>query len=81
MLVVGGGPAGRALAAETGRLGLRTVLLDQAPDAPWRHTYGSWVDELPPGLPPSVVAARASDSWAAAFRASPFAPVPKFSSF
>ncbi len=59
MLVVGGGPAGRALAAETGRLGLRTVLLDQAPDAPWRHTYGSWADELPPGLPPSVVAARA----------------------
>jgi lycopene beta-cyclase len=59
VLVVGGGPAGRALAAETGRLGLRTVLLDQAPDAPWRHTYGSWVDELPPGLPPSVVAARA----------------------
>ena len=59
MLVVGGGPAGRALAAETGRLGLRTVLLDPAPDAPWRHTYGSWVDELPPGLPPSVIAARA----------------------
>jgi lycopene beta-cyclase len=59
VLVVGGGPAGRALAAETGRLGLRTVLLDPAPDAPWRHTYGSWVDELPPELPPSVVAARA----------------------
>ena len=57
--MVGGGPAGRALAAETGRRGLRTLLLDPAPDAPWRHTYGSWADELPAELPPSVVAARA----------------------
>lgn len=59
VLVVGGGPAGRALAAETGRRGLRTVLLDPAPDTPWRHTYGSWAAELPPDLPRSVIAARA----------------------
>jgi lycopene beta-cyclase len=59
VLVVGGGPAGRALAAETGRLGLRTSLVDPAPDAPWRHTYGSWAVELPPTLAAPVVAARA----------------------
>ncbi|TQM03992.1 lycopene cyclase family protein [Pseudonocardia kunmingensis] len=60
VLVVGGGPAGRALAAATAAHGLRTVLLDPAPDAPWRATYGCWADELPPGLPDGVVAARAA---------------------
>jgi lycopene beta-cyclase len=60
VLVVGGGPAGRALAAATAGRGLRTVLLDPAPEAPWRATYGCWADELPAGLPPSVIAARAT---------------------
>lgn len=50
--MVGGGPAGRALAAECGARGCATVLVDRAPDAPWRATYGAWLDELPPGLPP-----------------------------
>jgi lycopene beta-cyclase len=58
VLVVGGGPAGRALAAETARRGLRTALLDPAPDTPWRRTYGSWADDLPPELPATVVATR-----------------------
>jgi lycopene beta-cyclase len=60
VLVVGGGPAGRALAAAVAERGLRTVLLDAAPEAPWRATYGCWADELPAGLPGSVVAARAA---------------------
>ena len=60
VLVVGGGPAGRAMAAATAAIGLRTVLVDPAPDAPWRATYGCWAGELPPGLPASVVAARAA---------------------
>jgi lycopene beta-cyclase len=51
VLVVGGGPAGRALAAECAALGSETVLVDRAPSAPWQATYGAWVDELPPGLP------------------------------
>ena len=59
VLVVGGGPAGRALAAAAARRGLRTVLLDPTPDAPWRATYGCWAAELPATLPASVVAARA----------------------
>lgn len=60
LLVVGGGPAGRALAAAAARHGLRTTLLDRAPDAPWRATYASWSAELPEDLPPSVVAATAT---------------------
>jgi lycopene beta-cyclase len=60
VLVVGGGPAGRALAAAAATRGLRTVLLDPAPEAPWRATYGSWADDLPAELPSSVVAARAT---------------------
>ncbi|GEC17951.1 putative carotenoid cyclase [Pseudonocardia hydrocarbonoxydans] len=59
VLVVGGGPAGRALAAECGALGLRTTLLDPAPDRPWPATYGAWDDELA-GLPGHVVSARAA---------------------
>ncbi|WP_343943318.1 lycopene cyclase family protein, partial [Pseudonocardia zijingensis] len=60
VLVVGGGPAGRALAAAAGERGLRTVLVDPAPEAPWRATYGCWAHELPAWLPSSAVAARAS---------------------
>jgi len=36
------------------------LLLDPAPDAPWRRTYGCWAAELPAGLPESAVAARAT---------------------
>ena len=60
VLVVGGGPAGMALAAACGRLGLTTVLLDPSPDRPWTATYGMWSPELPADLPASVVAARAA---------------------
>jgi len=59
VLVVGGGPGGRALAAACGARGLRTTLLDPAPDRPWPATYGMWAAELPADLPASVVAARA----------------------
>ncbi len=55
--MVGGGPAGRAVAAACGARGLRTRLLDPAPERPWRATYGAWLDELPVGLARSVVAA------------------------
>jgi lycopene beta-cyclase len=58
VLVVGGGPAGRALAAATAEHGLRTVLLESRPEAPWRNTYGSWTAELPGDLPAEVIASR-----------------------
>nr|WP_209708049.1 lycopene cyclase family protein [Crossiella equi] len=56
VLVVGGGPAGFALAGACARLGLRTTVLDPAPGRPWRQTYAAWTDELPPDLPPTVLA-------------------------
>ncbi|MGY4711603.1 lycopene cyclase family protein [Mycolicibacterium sp. CBM1] len=60
VLVVGAGPAGMALAAACGQLGLKVGLLDPNPDRPWVATYGMWSAELPVDTPPSVVAARAS---------------------
>ena len=59
VLVVGGGPAGVALAGACARLGLTTGLVDPAPDRPWTATYGMWSRELPDDLPAAVVAARA----------------------
>ncbi len=58
VLVVGGGPAGRALARSCAQLGLATELLDPRPEKAWPHTYGAWVHELPADLPDDVVAAR-----------------------
>lgn len=60
VLVVGGGPAGMALAGACARRGLVTGLLDPAPERPWTATYGMWSRELPVDLPASVVAARAA---------------------
>jgi lycopene beta-cyclase len=51
VLVVGGGPAGRALAAACAERGMRTTLIDPAPNRPWRACYGGWLDELPAELP------------------------------
>ncbi|WP_339124065.1 lycopene cyclase family protein [Pseudonocardia sp. D17] len=58
VLVVGAGPAGRAVAAACAALGLRTTLLDPAPRRPWRSTYAAWASELPADLPDAVVASR-----------------------
>ena len=60
VLVVGGGPAGRAVAAACGARGLRTTLVDLAPERPWTATYGAWAAELPTELPCSVIAAQAA---------------------
>ncbi|MDQ2706969.1 MAG: lycopene cyclase family protein, partial [Actinomycetota bacterium] len=58
VLVVGAGPAGRAVAAACAEHGLDTGLLDPAPTRPWRATYGAWSDELPAELPLAVIASR-----------------------
>lgn len=60
VIVVGGGPAGRALAAACAQRGLVTALVDRSPDGPWLSTYGAWVHDLPAELPASVIAARAT---------------------
>lgn len=59
VLVVGAGPAGRALAGACAARGLGTVLVDPAPERAWRITYGAWSADLPGDLPTTAVAARA----------------------
>ncbi|SHF04043.1 lycopene cyclase family protein [Streptoalloteichus hindustanus] len=59
VLVIGAGPAGTALAGACARQGLRTGLLDPAPDRPWRATYAAWHEELPPELPADAIAVTA----------------------
>ena len=47
VLVVGGGPAGVALASEFARRGLSVRLVAPHPPRPFAPTYGAWLDELP----------------------------------
>ncbi|MEU4807516.1 lycopene cyclase family protein [Actinosynnema sp. NPDC023587] len=54
VVVVGGGPAGRALASACSARGLVTSLVDPHPERPWRATYAAWADELPAGAPVAV---------------------------
>ncbi len=61
VVVAGAGPAGWAIARECALLGLRTQLVAPRPAAPWRATYGMWLDEaelLPPGAGYVVARAR-----------------------
>lgn len=60
LVVLGLGPAGRALAHRAANSGLTVRAFDPAPDARWRRTFGLWADELPPWLPEGVVAAVSS---------------------
>ncbi|MER7011309.1 lycopene cyclase family protein [Saccharopolyspora sp. NPDC000359] len=56
VVVVGGGPAGRAVAAACSDTGLEVVLVDPAPRRVWPHTYGAWRDELPAAVPGTALA-------------------------
>ena len=47
VLVVGGGPAGTALAAELAALGLAVQQLAPHDPRPFPATYGAWLDDLP----------------------------------
>ncbi|HUQ59770.1 lycopene cyclase family protein [Lentzea sp.] len=51
VLVIGGGPAGRALARACAQEGLSTAIVDRQPERVWTATYGAWADELPHGTP------------------------------
>jgi lycopene beta-cyclase len=46
VVIVGGGPAGSALAKDCRGLGLEVLIVDPRVDEPWRSTYGTWVDDL-----------------------------------
>lgn len=59
VIVVGLGPAGRALAHRCRAAGLAVTAVDPHPDRPWAATYGAWSDELPDWLDPSAIAAAA----------------------
>ncbi|MEU4741416.1 lycopene cyclase family protein [Actinosynnema sp. NPDC023658] len=59
VVVVGGGPAGRALARACAARGLVTTVVDPNPGRSWRATYAAWVDELPDDAPVAVATSRA----------------------
>ncbi|CCH33471.1 lycopene cyclase family protein [Actinosynnema sp. NPDC047251] len=59
VLIVGGGPAGRALASACSARGLVTSLVDPHPGRPWRATYAAWADELPVDAPVAVSTSKA----------------------
>lgn len=44
LVVIGCGPAGLALAAESAKLGLKVGLI--GPDLPFTNNYGVWEDEF-----------------------------------
>ena len=46
VVIVGGGPAGSALAKECGERGLAVITVDPRGQEPWSSTYGTWVDDL-----------------------------------
>ncbi|MGJ7905232.1 lycopene cyclase family protein [Actinopolyspora sp. H202] len=56
VLVVGGGPAGRAMAAACADTGLRVTLVDPVPRRPWPNTYACWRADLPRAVAETAVA-------------------------
>lgn len=62
LAVVGGGPAGRAVATRGVTAGLSVALIDPQPEREWTATYGAWADELPDWVPATVMAATISDA-------------------
>lgn len=51
VVVLGLGPAGRALAAACAAQGLAVTAVDPHPWVPWHATFGAWTDELPADTP------------------------------
>jgi lycopene beta-cyclase len=58
LVVVGAGPAGRAVAHRGSLAGLDVAIVDPHPSRVWSATYAAWEDELPLWLSPSVIATR-----------------------
>ncbi|MDL9935840.1 lycopene cyclase family protein [Gordonia sp. ABSL1-1] len=58
VIVVGAGPAGRALAARLAVRDVDVTLVDPHAARPWSATYGCWTDELPEWLDAGTIAAQ-----------------------
>ncbi|KOV79324.1 lycopene cyclase family protein [Nocardia sp. NRRL S-836] len=58
VLVIGGGPGGRALSRACAQEGLSTAIVDRQPHRVWTATYGAWADELPHGTPVAATSTR-----------------------
>ncbi|MCJ0906145.1 lycopene cyclase family protein [Rhodococcus sp. ARC_M6] len=58
VVIVGGGPAGRALATRCIAHDLSVILVDPHPSRRWAATYAAWEDELPAWLPAEVASTR-----------------------
>ncbi|WP_307828402.1 lycopene cyclase family protein [Antrihabitans sp. YC2-6] len=56
VLVLGLGPAGRALAHRCAIAGLEVRAIDPHPNRRWTPTYAAWADELPEWLPDAAIA-------------------------
>lgn len=57
VVVLGLGPAGRAVAHRAARHGLTVTAIDPHPHRRWTPTYAAWADELPGWLPEAAIAA------------------------
>lgn len=58
VVIVGAGPAGRALATRCIAQQLSVILVDPHPDRAWTATYAAWLDELPTWLPDAAISSR-----------------------
>ncbi len=56
VVVLGLGPAGRALTHRAAAAGLDVIAIDTHPARRWTPTYSAWLDELPEWLPRAVIA-------------------------
>ncbi|MGG7099754.1 lycopene cyclase family protein [Rhodococcus sp. 24CO] len=66
VVIVGGGPAGRALATRCVAHNLSVILVDPHPARAWTATYAAWLDELPTWLPDAAISSRIArpSAWA-----------------
>ncbi|MGC5258741.1 lycopene cyclase family protein [Gordonia sp. DT218] len=58
VVVVGAGPAGRAVTHRLLRRGVEVTLVDPHPSRPWRPTYACWADEIPAWIPVDALSAQ-----------------------
>ena len=65
VVVLGLGPAGRALTHRLAERHVDVIGIDLAPDRPWRPTYAAWADEIPDWVPASAISSSSpARAWA-----------------